>query len=81
MTVGGGATSGGERFAHVLTDRDPLARLLLDYRDANRRSSTYGLAFADNLVHDAPKRIHVDFIQIGAAGTAAARLWMSWHPG
>jgi DNA polymerase-1 len=46
-------------------DRDPLIPLLLEYRDALKRASTYGLEWAEKHV-DQDGRVRSDFQQIGA---------------
>jgi len=45
---------------------EPLARLLLDYREARRKADAYGIAFLRH-VHERTGRIHAGFKQIGAA--------------
>ncbi len=50
----------------TLADREPLAALLLAYREAKKRASTYGIEFV-NHVHPSTGRSHADFLQIGAA--------------
>jgi len=49
-----------------LVDREPLAGLLLKYRDANKRASTYGIDFLKH-VHRTTGRIHADYLQLGSA--------------
>jgi DNA polymerase-1 len=48
-----------------LTDREPLAGLLLEYREAAKRAGTYGLDFLKHL-HLASGRIHADWRQLGS---------------
>ncbi len=49
----------------ALADRDPIARLLLEYREATKRAGTYGIAWLRHVRTDG--RIHPDYVQIGAA--------------
>jgi DNA polymerase-1 len=49
-----------------LAPDDPLARLLLQYREAVTRASRYGIAFLRN-VDAGTGRIHADYFQLGAA--------------
>lgn len=46
-----------------LADVEPLARLLLDYREAAKKVGTYGLAFLKHL-HPTTGRIHPDWQQL-----------------
>jgi DNA polymerase-1 len=50
---------------NLAKDRDPLIPLLLEYRDALKRASTYGLEWAEKHV-DQDGRVRSDFQQIGA---------------
>lgn len=49
-----------------LAGQEPLAPLLLAYRDASRKASAYGTEFMTH-VHPRTGRIHAGFIQIGAS--------------
>jgi DNA polymerase I-like protein with 3'-5' exonuclease and polymerase domains len=49
----------------ALADREPLARLLLAYREAARKASVYGIEFL-KYVHPATGRIHADWLQLGS---------------
>jgi DNA polymerase-1 len=49
----------------VLAGRDELAAVLLEYREASKRTGTYGIEFLKH-VHQATGRIHADYHQIGA---------------
>jgi DNA polymerase-1 len=49
----------------ALAEVEPIAALLLDYREASRRASTYGAEFRRHVADDG--RIHPDYRQIGAA--------------
>jgi DNA polymerase-1 len=48
-----------------LVDADPLARLLLDHRDAAKRAGTYGIELLKH-VHPTTGRIHADWQQLGS---------------
>jgi len=48
-----------------LLDVEPLAQLLLDYRDAAKRVGTYGLDFLKH-VHPVTGRVHADWHQLGS---------------
>ncbi|MGE3600612.1 MAG: DNA polymerase, partial [Dehalococcoidia bacterium] len=48
-----------------LADADPFVRLLLDYREADKRATTYGIDWAAKHVHT-DGRIHASFHQIGS---------------
>jgi DNA polymerase-1 len=50
----------------VLAGAEPLAELLLQFKEACKRVSTYGLDFLKH-VHPATGRIHADYLQLGAA--------------
>jgi DNA polymerase-1 len=50
----------------TLSERDALAAVLLQYREAARRASTYGEDWTTNYMHTVTGRIHADFLQIGA---------------
>jgi DNA polymerase-1 len=45
---------------------DPLVPLLLQYREASRKSTVYGIEFLQH-VHAGTGRIHPDYLQLGAA--------------
>lgn len=49
-----------------LAEVEPLARLLLEYREASRKATSYGAEFLRHL-HVASGRMHADFAQIGAS--------------
>src|SRR5262249_2861712 len=49
-----------------LAGREPLATLLLEYRGASKRASTYGIELLER-VHLATGRIHPEYLQLGAA--------------
>jgi DNA polymerase I len=49
----------------VLAGRDELAAVLLEYREASKRTGTYGIEFLKH-VHQATGRIHADYQQLGA---------------
>jgi DNA polymerase-1 len=55
-----------ERTLHSLSEREPLAALILQYREANRKASAYGADFLRH-VHPQTGRIHADYVQIGAS--------------
>jgi DNA polymerase I-like protein with 3'-5' exonuclease and polymerase domains len=58
---------------HEHHDDDPLIPLLLEHRDAAKRSGSFGSAFL-RFVHPVSGRIHADFFQLGsAAGRMACR--------
>jgi len=48
-----------------LADVEPLCRLLLAYRDADKRADAFGTKFL-KFVHPSTCRIHADFVQIGS---------------
>jgi DNA polymerase-1 len=48
-----------------LLDVEPLAQLLLDYREAAKRVGTYGLDFLKH-VHPTTGRVHADWHQLGS---------------
>jgi DNA polymerase I len=48
-----------------LKDRDPLIAALLAYREAVKRTSTYGHAWLQNYVHPATGRVHADYLPLG----------------
>ena len=56
----------GERELAEVADRHPVVPLLLALRDASKRASTYGVAFARDHVNPATGRIHANYRQIGA---------------
>lgn len=66
-------TSTDEAALHQLADAgEPLAPLLLRYREASKRASTYGLDYLKH-VHPLTGRIHARFIQLGSqAGRMSA---------
>jgi DNA polymerase-1 len=49
-----------------LASADPVIPLLLDYREAQKRARTYGVAWLDNAVHPLTGRIHADYVQCGS---------------
>ena len=55
-----------EATLRALGTSDPLAGLLLRYRDASKRASAYSVEFAAEHVHAVSGRVHADFLQIGA---------------
>ncbi|MGI8553473.1 MAG: DNA polymerase [Dehalococcoidia bacterium] len=57
-----------------LRDTEPLAALLLDYREAARKASAYGVEFVAKHLHERTGRIHAAFFQIGAASGRMACL-------
>src|SRR5207253_9714536 len=50
----------------ALAGADPLIQLLLDYREAEKRAGTYGLAWLDKAVHPLTGRVHADYLQLGS---------------
>ena len=40
--------------------------MLLDYREAEKRAGTYGLAWLDKALHPVTGRIHADYLQLGS---------------
>jgi DNA polymerase I len=50
----------------ALTEVEPLIPVLLDYREAEKRAGTYGLAWLEKAVHPMTGRIHADYLQLGA---------------
>src|SRR5262249_25430223 len=49
-----------------LAEREPLARLLLDYREATKLAKRFGIEFAKKYVPPTTGRIHPDYLQLGA---------------
>jgi DNA polymerase-1 len=49
-----------------LGDADPLIQVLLDYREADKRSGTYGVAWLDKAVQLLTGRVHADYLQLGS---------------
>jgi DNA polymerase I-like protein with 3'-5' exonuclease and polymerase domains len=52
-----------------LSEREPLARLLLAYREACRKASTYGIDFLKH-VHAATGRLHGDWHRLSPPAAA-----------
>jgi DNA polymerase I-like protein with 3'-5' exonuclease and polymerase domains len=50
----------------ALAGADPLIPVLLDYREAEKRAGTYGLAWLDKAVHPLTGRVHADYLQLGS---------------
>jgi DNA polymerase I len=50
----------------ALADQEPLARLLLAHREANRKASVYGIEMAAKYVSPRTGRIHADYLQLGS---------------
>ena len=48
-----------------LKDRDPLIPALLLYREATKRTSTYGHTWLQEHVHPATGRVHADYLALG----------------
>jgi DNA polymerase-1 len=46
---------------------DPLAALLLDYRETVKRAGTYGESWLKDYLHVLTGRVHADYFQLGAA--------------
>lgn len=55
-----------EATLRALVGIDPLAPLLLQYREAARKASAYGIEYL-RFVHPGTGRIHADYLQLGAA--------------
>lgn len=51
----------------ALLGSDPLAGILLDYREAKKRAGTYGEAWLKKHLHPVTGRVHADYFQLGAA--------------
>jgi hypothetical protein len=51
----------------ALLGSEPLAEVLLDYREAKKRAGTYGTAWLTDHLHAVTGRVHVDYVQLGAA--------------
>jgi len=49
----------------ALATEDPLAKLLLAYREAGRKASAYGIEFLEH-VHPTTGRIHPDYLPLGS---------------
>lgn len=53
---------------------EPVVKALLDYREADKLATTYGMSFYDENIHPITGRIHSNFIQLGAdSGRFASR--------
>jgi DNA polymerase-1 len=50
----------------LLADQEPLARLLLDHREATKRAGTYGITWAQRHVHPTTGRVHANWLQLGS---------------
>jgi DNA polymerase-1 len=50
----------------ALVGADPLIPVLLDYREAEKRAGTYGLAWLDKALHAVSDRVHADYLQLGS---------------
>jgi DNA polymerase I-like protein with 3'-5' exonuclease and polymerase domains len=50
----------------ALVGADPLIPVLLDYREAEKRAGTYGLAWLDKALHPITGRVHADYLQLGS---------------
>jgi DNA polymerase-1 len=55
-----------EQTLQALAEDEPLARLLLQYRESSRKAGAYGIDFLRH-VHAQTGRIHADYRQLGAA--------------
>jgi DNA polymerase I len=55
-----------ETVLQTLAAQDPLVRQLLEYREASKRASTYGIEWLKH-VHGQTGRVHADFLQLGSA--------------
>lgn len=51
----------------TLIGSEPLAEVLLDYREAKKRAGTYGTAWLTDHLHTVTGRVHADYFQLGAA--------------
>src|SRR5258706_10135156 len=51
----------------TLMSCDPLAAMLLEYREATKRAGTYGAAWLNAHIHPITGRVHADYFQLGAA--------------
>jgi DNA polymerase-1 len=47
-------------------DADLLIAVLLDYREAEKRAGTYGLAWVEQAVHPLTGRVYADYLQLGS---------------
>ena len=50
----------------ALAPTEPLAALVLDYREAQKRASTYGEAWLRKHLHSMTHRVHADYLQLGS---------------
>src|SRR5262249_61862090 len=56
----------------ALAEAEPLIPVLLDYREAEKRAGTYGLAWLEKAVQPLTGRGHADYLQLGSlAGRAS----------
>jgi DNA polymerase I len=63
-----------EAALQAIANDEPIAALLLEYREASRKASTYGIEFAAKHVHPLTRRIHGNYLQLGAeSGRMACR--------
>jgi DNA polymerase-1 len=51
----------------ALIGKDPLAEMLIEYKEAKMRASTYGEAWIKKHVHPVTGRVHADYFQLGSA--------------
>jgi DNA polymerase-1 len=59
--------STGSESLSALLGSEPLAEVLLDYREAKKRAGTYGEAWLKKHLHTVTGRVHADYVQLGAA--------------
>src|SRR5262249_27535277 len=57
-------TNTDETALRAIADREPIAALMLRYREASKRATTYGIEWAAKHVHPGTGRIHANFISI-----------------
>src|SRR5262249_34214184 len=53
-----------EATLRALVPSEPLADLLLSYREASRKATAYGIEFAQQYAHPSTGRIHADYLQL-----------------
>jgi DNA polymerase-1 len=51
----------------ALIGKDPLAEMLIEYKEAKMRASTYGASWIKDHLHTVTGRVHADYFQLGSA--------------
>src|SRR5207302_3024420 len=64
--LGHAVTSTDSTTLSALAPTEPLAALVLDYREAQKRTQTYGEAWLRTHLHPITHRVHADYHQLGS---------------